>query len=93
MRKKHPSFLLEGKMIKPFLKCESRPVKMAYKCWNATGEADVPGVITSFWENGLGKRIGFATNWRTEPSEIVILRPDGRREKITLGTHETIELR
>ena len=79
-------------MIKPFLKCESRPVKMIYNCWDEKGEAEVPGVVTSFWENAEGKRIGFATNWRREPSDLKITRVDGPEETRRLAPLETIEL-
>ena len=92
LRKKHPSFLLEGKMVKPFLKCESHPVKMVYTCWDETGEAELPGVFTSFWENAKGERIGFATNWRREPSDIIITREGGGEETRRLAPLETIEL-
>ena len=92
LRKKHPSFLLEGKMVKPFLTCETRSVKMAYNCWGSAGEAELPGVITSFWENDAGKRIGFATNWTSEPGEIIIVHADGRRETRAIPPCETIEL-
>lgn len=93
LRKKHPSFLLEGKMVKPFLKCESRPVKMIYNCWDEKGEAEVPSVVTSFWENAKGERIGFATNWKREPSEFKVTHADGRAEIRRLAPLETIELR
>ena len=92
LRKKHPSFLLEGKMVKPFLKCGSRPVKMTYNCWDEIGEAEVPSVFTSFWEDAKGERIGFATNWRREPSDLKITHSDGRTETRTLAPLEVIEL-
>ena len=79
-------------MVKPFLKCESRSVKMVYTCWDETGEAEVPVVITSFWENAKGERIGFATNWRREPSDFKIIREDGQTEIRRLAPLETIEL-
>ena len=92
LRKKHSSFLLEGKMVKPFLKCESNSVKMAYNCWGEVGEAEVPGVITSFWENEKGERIGFATNWRREPSGLKVTRSGRCVETRTLAPFDTIEL-
>lgn len=49
-------------------------------------------VIVSFWENDAGKRLGFATNWKTEPSELTIIRKNGTREAATVGPCETIEL-
>ena len=91
LRKKHPSFLLEGRMVKPFLKCESRPAKIGYTGWRS-GDVEVEEVLTSFWENAKGERIGFASNWRREPSELKITRADGRVETRTLAPLETIEL-
>ena len=46
----------------------------------------------SFWENDAGKRLGFATNWKTEPSELTIIRKNGTRKTVTVGPCETIEL-
>ena len=91
IRKKHPSFLLEGKMIRPFLKCESRPAVVDFEGWRS-GSVETTEVLTSFWENAKGERIGFASNWRREPSELKITHPDGRTETRTLAPLETIEL-
>lgn len=91
IRKKYPSFLLEGKMIRPFARCESRPAKVDYVGWES-GSVDTTEVLTSFWENETGERIGFASNWRREPSELKITRADGRVETRTLAPLETIEL-
>ena len=92
LRKKHPSFLLEGRMVKPFLKCTSQPIKMVYHCWGKEGMAEVEGVAVSFWENAKGDRIGFATNWRREPSDLKVAHSDGRMETRRLAPLETIEL-
>ena len=92
LRKKYPAFLLAGKMIKPFIKCESRPVKMIYNCWDEKGEAEVPSVVMSFWENAKGERIGFATNWKRGLSEFKVTHADGRTEIRRLAPLETIEL-
>ena len=54
---------------------------------------EVPEVIVSFWENAKGARIGFATNWRHEPSELKISGADGQAEIRRLAPLETIELR
>jgi hypothetical protein len=40
-----------------------------------------------------GERIGFASNWRREPSELKITHADGRVETRTLAPLETIELK
>ena len=90
LRKKHPSFLLEGRMVKPFLKCESRQVKLRV---TKEADVDVPEVTVSFWENSKGERIGFATNWRHEPAELKITRPEGQTETRRLAPLETVELR
>ena len=91
IRKKYPSFLLEGKMIRPFAKCESRPATVDYEGWTS-GSVETTEVLTSFWENADGERIGFASNWRREPSELKITRPDGRVETRILAPLETIEI-
>jgi hypothetical protein len=50
-------------------------------------------VLTSFWENAKGERIGFASNWRQEPSALKITHRDGRVEIRQLGPLEVIELK
>ena len=92
IRKKHPSFLLEGRMVKPFLKCESRPATVKFEGWRS-GTVETTEVLTSFWENAKGERIGFASNWRSEPSELKITHTDGRVETRSLAPLETIELK
>jgi len=92
LRKKHPSFLLEGKMIKPFMKCESRCTKLVVNKRTSAYSPDVSDVLASFWENVKGERIGFVTNWRREPSELAITYADGRVETRTIAPLETIEL-
>ena len=92
IRKKYPSFLLEGKMIRPFALCESRPATVDYEGW-ASGRVETTEVLTSFWENMEGKRIAFASNWRREPSELKITRFDGRVETRVLAPLETVELK
>ena len=93
IRKKDPSFLLEGRMIRPFVACESRPAKVRYCLWGGTGEVETKEVFTSFWENAKGERVGFASNWRREPSELKITYSDGRVETRTLAPLETIEIK
>ncbi len=60
LRKQYPGFLLRGRMVRPFVEV-------------VCDEADVPGaktpmrypkVLSSFWEDASGKRIGFLSNWR-----------------------------
>ena len=92
LRRKHPSFLLEGRMIKPFIKCASQPIKMVYHCWGQEGVAELESVVVSFWENAKGERIGFATNWRRVPSDLKITRSNGRTETRRLAPLETIEI-
>jgi hypothetical protein len=91
IRKKHPSFLLEGRMIRPFVKCESRPAVVDFEGWKS-GSVETSEVLTSFWENAKGERIGFASNWRREPSELKITHADGRVEMRTIAPLETIEI-
>ena len=92
IRKKHPSFLLEGRMVKPFLKCESRPATVKFEGWT-NGTVETKETLTSFWENMKGERIGFAANWRREPSKLKITHSDGRVETRTLAPLEAIELK
>ena len=78
-------------MIRPFVRCESRPAKVDYEGWES-GSVETTEVLTSFWENAKGERIGFASNWRREPSELKITYADGRVETRTLASLETIEI-
>jgi hypothetical protein len=92
IRKKYPSFLLEGKMIRPFVACESRSAEVEYEGWGK-GKVKTHEVLTSFWENAKGERIGFASNWRREPSELKIVHADGRTETRLLAPLETVVLK
>ena len=87
IRKRYPSFLLEGRMVRPFLKCESRPAAVKYE-GRKTGTVETTEVLASFWENLEGERICFAVNWRREPSELRITHADGRVETRTLAPLE-----
>ncbi len=80
-------------MIRPFVACESRPAKVGYRLWGGEGSVETKEVFTSFWENAQGERIGFASNWRQEPSDLKVMRPDGRVKTLRLAPLETIELR
>ena len=93
IRKKYPSFLLEGRMIRPFVACESRPAKVRYCLWGGVGVVETKEVFTSFWENAGGERVGFASNWRQEPSALKITHRDGRVEMRQLSPLEVIELK
>ena len=92
LRKKFTSFLLEGRMVRPPFRCESGKAKIKYAGWGEYGEIAVDGVIVSFWENAKGERVGFATNWRREPSDLKVTRPGGQTEILRLAPLETIEL-
>ena len=92
IRKKYPSFLLEGKMIRPFVTCESRIASVNFDGWTR-GKVETTEILTSFWENAKGERIGFASNWRREPSELKITYPNGRTQTRILAPLETIELK
>ncbi len=92
IRKKHPSFLLEGRMIRPFVQCESRPATVEYQGWQS-GMVETVEVLTSFWENAKGEKIGFASNWRQEPSSLQITHADGRVETRILAPLETVEIK
>ena len=92
LRKKHSSFLLEGRMIKPFIRCESRQTRLLVSKERCQYSPEVSEVLVSFWENAKGERIGFATNWRSEPSDLKITRSYGQTETRRLAPLETIEL-
>ena len=92
IRKKYPSFLLEGRMIRPFVKCESRKVRFNCELWGTNNSVEVQEVLTSFWEDARGERIGFASNWRQEPAELKITHVDGRVETRRIAPLEVIEL-
>jgi hypothetical protein len=90
LRKRYPSFLLEGRMIRPFLKCESHSARITHKDAWYDLSIDTHEILVSFWENAKGERIGFASNWRREPSDLVITHLDSRVETRTLAPLETI---
>ena len=93
MRKCHGDLLLDGRMVVPPYAVETKPV--AYDVdtkYYGIRHIETSEVIVSFWENDAGKRLGFATNWKTEPSEITIVRGDGSRETRTVPPCGTIEL-
>ena len=91
IRKKHISFLLEGRMIPPFAECESAAAKVSYSGWGS-GMMETCDILTSFWEDAKGERMGFATNWRLAPSDLRITHKDGRCEVRMLAPLETIEI-
>ena len=80
-------------MIKPFFRCESRPTRLLVSKERRQYSPEVSEVLVSFWENAKGERIGFASNWRQEPSNLRITHADGRVETRTLAPLEVIELR
>ena len=93
VRKKHGDLLLDGRMVVPPYAVETKPV--AYDVdtkYYGIRHIETSEVIVSFWENDAGKRLGFATNWKAEPSEITIVHGDGSRETRTVPPCETIEL-
>ena len=79
-------------MIKPFIRCESRPTKLLVSKERFKYSPEVSEVLVSFWENAKGERIGFATNWRRESSDLKITRSNGQTENRHLAPLETIEL-
>ena len=63
LRRKYPQFLYDGRMAVPFAEIAAPEFD--------DGGPDVvrryPSVLSSFWEDGKGDRIGFMTNWRDVP--------------------------
>lgn len=50
---------------------------------------EYPCVLSSFWEDDAGVRLGFLTNWRDEPASATLVFADGRTESLTLSARET----
>ena len=78
-------------MIRPFVKCESRNATVSFTGWE-NGSVETKAVLTSFWENANGEKIGFATNWRREVSTLNLTYNDGKTKRLVLSPLETIEL-
>jgi len=93
MRKRHGDLLLDGRMTAPPYAVEAKELSDDFDtgCYGVR-TIRTSEVVVSFWENDAGKRRGFATNWRTAPSDLTIVRRDGARETVTVGPCETIEL-
>ena len=89
LRKRHLDFLLEGFMIRPFVRCESAPARLT----QGGNAIDTTEVLTSFWQNRKGERIGFASNWTRHPARLTLAWPDGTRETRLLAPLETVTLR
>ena len=93
VRRKHGDLLLDGRMIVPPYTVETKPVEYDVDTkYYGIRHIETSEVIVSFWENDADKRLGFATNWKTEPSEITIVHGDGSRETRTVPPCGTIEL-
>ena len=93
MRRNHADLLLDGRMMIPPCEVHAKPVAFDFNTtYYGIRHIETSEVIVSFWENDAGKRLGFATNWKTEPSELTIIRKNGTREAATVGPCETIEL-
>ena len=93
VRRKHGDIFLDGRMVVQPYAVETKPVANDVDTkYYGIRHIETSEVIVSFWENDAGKRLGFATNWKTEPSEIVIVRGDGSRETRVVSPCETIEL-
>ena len=93
VRKRHGDLLLDGRMSVPPYVVETKPIVYDVDTkYYGVRRIETSEVIVSFWENDAGKRLGFATNWKTEASEIVVVRSDGRREVRIVPPCETIEM-
>lgn len=88
LRRKYPSHLFDGKMIRPWVTVTTAFASNREQ-WHPH---DYPCVMSSFWENARGERIGFLTNWLNEPSKATLTYADGRRQELTLAARETIEI-
>lgn len=94
VRKRHADLLLDGRMIAPPYEVETKPIVFDYDTtYYGIRRIETSEIVTSFWENDAGKRLGFATNWTTEPSDLTLVRKDGTCETFSIPPCETIELR
>ena len=84
LRRQYADFLYDGRMARPFATVSAEEVPDG----NPHYDRRYPSVLSSFWEDGKGGRIGFLTNWRDVPAKATLVR-DGRREEVTLASHET----
>jgi len=93
VRKRHGELLLAGRMTVPPYRVETKPVAYDFDTrYYGVRRIETSEVITSFWEDDAGRRLGFATNWEKHPSEITLVKQDGHREKRMVPPLETIEL-
>jgi hypothetical protein len=88
LRKKYPQFLLSGMMIKPFASIEAKKNVL-----HLSGrDVEIEGVLSSFWQDADGNRIGFATNYLNEKQTVKIEYSDGRSEEKDLLPLSTITM-
>ncbi|MEI6421039.1 MAG: hypothetical protein WCP55_02405, partial [Lentisphaerota bacterium] len=88
LRKKYPQFLLSGMMVKPFARLEARK-----KFLHLSGrDVEIEGVLSSFWQDAYGDRLGFVTNYLNEKQTVKIEYSDGRSDEKVLLPLITIEL-
>lgn len=87
LRRKYPSFLYDGRMTLPFAEVTSEMASDG----DRSRARDYPSVLSSFWEDETGAKIGFLTNWRDVPVKATVVR-NGRHEDRLLESHETVVL-
>ena len=85
LRRQYPGHLFDGRMIAPFAVVSSESASDG----DASSPRQYPSVLSSFWENAKGERIGFLTNWRDCPVKATLTYADGRHEERRLTAHET----
>ncbi len=73
-------------MTLPFVACASSATRLE----EAGRTHEAPDILTSFWEDASGQRLGFATNWTEKPEPLELSWPDGTRETRLLTPRETI---
>ena len=88
LRKRYPDFLLRGRMVRPFVEIVCDEIDVS----GAKTPMRYPKILSSFWENASGKRIGFLSNWREERVRLTLRRTNFSEEEITLGPLETLVL-
>ena len=86
IRKANLPWLLEGKMLRPFAKVETRPVTVKYGKFNVETEE----VMSSFWQAPDGRRRAFLSNWGLKDASAKVVFADGTSKVYALMPGEVV---
>ncbi len=84
-RVKYPQFLLKGRMERSPYRIECREVQVE----GMPQFYRYPEVLSSYWRDAAGNRLGLVTNWQCEPVTVQVFYADGRKRALTLEPLET----